>query len=157
MVFDAITERMNSRITQAITDLHALFEEELGGVSFPNVDAEVLLSLQTNVDEARTEVERCEEALDAANRAREAEEEALLSAAIRAQKYMRIFASEEEALFERVDGLELEDKPAKKKVRKSRKSSRKTDEKADATISLALDEPPQEPAASRERQQENAA
>lgn len=136
---------MNSRITQAIADLHALFEEELEGISFPDVDGEVLASLQAKVDESRSEVERCEEALDAANRAREAEEEVLLKAAIRAQKYMRIFASEDEELLARVDELELEDKPAKKKTRKPRKP--KT-EKADATISLALEEP---------EQQENAA
>lgn len=129
---------MNSRITQAIADLHALFEEELEGVSFPDVDGEVLASLQAKVDESRSEVERCEEALDAANRAREVEEEVLLKASIRAQKYMRIFASEDSELFERIDGLELEDKPAKKKVRKSRKPK---GENADATISLALEEP----------------
>ncbi|MFT5355466.1 MAG: hypothetical protein ACI9KE_002685 [Polyangiales bacterium] len=139
---------MNSRITQAITDLHALFDDELEGVSFPDVDGEALLALQTKVDDSRTEVERCEEALDAANRSREAEEEALLKAAIRAQKYMRIFASENEELFERVDGLELEDKPAKKKVRKTRKPKQ-----ADTTISLALDEP----ALEEVEAQENAA
>ena len=130
---------MNSRITQAINDLHALFEDELEGVSFPDVDGEVLASLQSKVNDARAEVERCEEALDAANRARESEEESLLKAAIRAQQYMRIFASDNEELLERVDGLELEDKPSgKKKVRKTRKS--KTN-KSDTTIALALDEP----------------
>lgn len=129
---------MNSRITQAIADLHALFEEEMEGISFPDVDGEVLASLQAKVDESRSEVERCEEALDAANRAREVEEEVLLKAAIRAQKYMRIFASEDEELLARVEELELEDKPAKKKTRKPRKPKV---EKADATISLALEEP----------------
>ena len=134
------TERMNSRITQAISDLHLLFEEQLEGVSFPDVDGDALLSLQARVDEARAEVERCEEALDAANRAREAEEEALLRAAIRAQKYVRIFASENEELLAAVDALELEDKPAKKKTRKPRKPKAP---QADATIALALDEPDQ--------------
>ena len=50
---------------------------------------------------------------------------------------MRIFASDNEELLEQVEGLELEDKPAKKKTRKTRKAKAKSD----STIALALDEP----------------
>ncbi|MEM7603774.1 MAG: hypothetical protein AAF411_00345 [Myxococcota bacterium] len=123
---------MNSRIAQAIDGLSSLFDDPLSDVSFPGVDREVLTELRAAVDRAREEVAACEEALDAANRVRESHEDALIKAAILAQRYARIYASEDEALLACVDALELEERPAKKKPRRPRKK------KPEQTIPLAL-------------------
>lgn len=87
--------------------LIALFDEELEGVKFADLDVEVLRAAAEQVKARQAEVARAEALLEAAAEALAADGDALLRKAQRAQAYLRVYAEANAPLAAKVDGLSL--------------------------------------------------
>lgn len=94
-------------VSEGVRGLMALFTEELAEVRFPDVDGEVLGSAAETVREANAEVNRLFAELEAAQVKLADEKLALGKLAERGAAYVRIFAADNEALVEKLDGLDL--------------------------------------------------
>ncbi len=96
---DAVPARVKALI--------ALFDEELKGLKFPDVDRAVLDAHTAEVRARAADVAKVETSLRAAQEALEAAQERLNAKAYRAQGYARVFAEGNDALVDKLDALAL--------------------------------------------------
>jgi hypothetical protein len=94
-------------IAAPLREVIAVFNDDLQGVRFPDVDAAVLADDVKVVEGAAAEVARAEAALEAARRVLDDAQDALLGRASRAVAYGRVFAIGNDALMARLDGILL--------------------------------------------------
>lgn len=87
--------------------LLALFDGELAGVKFPDVDKGVLDAHVATVKARAADVAKVETALRAAQGALEAAQDLLHAKAYRAQAYARVYADGDDALVDKLDALAL--------------------------------------------------
>lgn len=96
-----------SPVPGSVLSLLELFGEELEGVKFPDVDAEVLESAANQLVAEAAKVAEAEAALDAARQRFQDSHEALLQKAHRALSYARVFAEEDAELAAKLEALAL--------------------------------------------------
>ena len=96
---DAVPARVKS--------LLALFDDELKGLKFPDVDREVLDVHVADVKARAAAVAKAEAALRDAQQALAAAHDELNAKAYRAQAYARVYAEGDDALVEKLDALAL--------------------------------------------------
>jgi hypothetical protein len=94
-------------VAAPLRDVIAVFDDDLQGVRFPDVDAAVLAEDVRVVEAAAAEVARAEAALESARRVLDDAQDALLSRASKAVAYGRVFAIGNEALMARLDAITL--------------------------------------------------
>jgi hypothetical protein len=108
---DLATAPSNGRpdpISPPLRDVLAVFGESLPTVRIPDVDNDTLQAQAAVVVEADAAVAKLEQALDAARRALEESQEALLHKAQRATAYARVYAEgNDAALLARLDSIQL--------------------------------------------------
>ncbi|HJK91340.1 MAG TPA: hypothetical protein RMH85_21190 [Polyangiaceae bacterium LLY-WYZ-15_(1-7)] len=127
-------------VSTSVREVVSLFEEDtLEGVRFPDLDLETLLEGCAEVQRAQEEVDARLAALEQARAELDRERAALQKLARRAVDYARVFASEDEELLARLDGLTLAAKPKKKK-RKSTRKKASAPKKDDAQLALAKED-----------------
>jgi len=90
-----------------VQSLLELFREELDGVKFPDVDAEVLESAAHQLIAEAAKVAEAEAALDVARQQFHESHEALLQKAHRALAYARVYAEEDAELATKLEALAL--------------------------------------------------
>ncbi|MGQ0507213.1 MAG: hypothetical protein ACT4TC_18050 [Myxococcaceae bacterium] len=93
-----------------VGELIQLFETDLEGLKFPDLDANVLASALGRAKERHLKVAEAEAALHVALTAFEEEREVVLRKAQRALAYVRVYAENDEALIARIDALALSSK-----------------------------------------------
>ena len=97
---------MTDRLSEQQIEILQLFENELADVQFPGLDINVLHEAVEQVAEAAKEVEAAEAALALARGQLEAAQEALSGRCAKAVSYARVYADGNEALSERLAGLQ---------------------------------------------------
>jgi superfamily II RNA helicase len=113
-------------VPRHVTGLLHLFQEELAGVAFPDVDEKVIKQAVVAVETAAAAVRVAEEAASQAQRALDDARETLHHRAHRALAYARVFAEEHSDLSLKVEALTsarqrsatVVDMPAKKRGRR---------------------------------------
>ncbi|MAQ17874.1 MAG: hypothetical protein CMN30_24135 [Sandaracinus sp.] len=110
---------MNRTTTPAswISEVIALFDDALEGVSFPGVDRSALTEGQDQVASAQSRLEACQEALEEARAELERQRTELQALALRAVDYAKVFAGEDAELVRRIDELPTPRATTKKKRR----------------------------------------
>jgi hypothetical protein len=106
--FAALSEVLSPRTQKVV----ALFENELRDVRFPDVDVEILEALLQHILEAHVEVQKIEQALEAARARRSAHVEALDAVVPKALAYARVYSESDKLLRERVAEADREYGPA---------------------------------------------
>lgn len=96
-----------SGVPAEVQALIALFDEELAGVKFADLDVEVLRAAAEQVKARQLEVARVEAALFAASEALAADADSLLRKAQRAQAYLRVYAEASAPLAVKVEAIAL--------------------------------------------------
>ncbi len=118
-----------------------LFGDALDGVSFPDIDREVLQAACDRLGTARTLVAERQAALDEAHAEVEREREALHKLAGRALGYARIFASEDPELLERIEAISPPGgRPKRRKKKKAKKRKPSSADATDGQLALAKDD-----------------
>lgn len=120
-----MTDSLPDPIPASVREVLALFEDELEGVRFGDLDAAILQAMAEEVRLSSREVDEARALLEAAQSKLERDRLALVARADEALAYARIYAAREPALAPRLDALPRGEPAAPAKPRKIRK--RKTD------------------------------
>jgi hypothetical protein len=130
---------MNSHasLSPSVVQVLELFADALEGVSFPDIDREVLQAACERLGGAQALVAERQAALDEARAEVETERAALQKLAGRALGYARIFASDDPELLERIDGIEPPGGRPKRRRKKKAKKKKPADE---SQLALAKDD-----------------
>lgn len=94
-------------VSEPLAALIDVFGTHAGSLCFPDVDHAILDGLAAELRQAAAEVERCERALQQARQLLDERRDALRARAERGLAYARIFAEDDEALRERLEGIDL--------------------------------------------------
>ncbi|MBJ6760509.1 hypothetical protein JGU66_07020 [Myxococcaceae bacterium JPH2] len=97
----------NDSISPALRALLELFATDLAEVRFPDLDTAVLGDAAALVRERAEVVARAQAALEAARQGLQESQDALLQKGQRALAYARVFAEEDAALSEKLEGIHL--------------------------------------------------
>jgi len=132
---------MNSlpTLSPALRQILELFDDALAGVSFPNIDREVLKASSDRLASAQLVVAERQAALDSARQEVERERADLQKLASRALDYARVYAAEDPALLERIEAIT----PTTKRPRRKRRSKKRQGgevAKDDPQLTLAKDD-----------------
>jgi len=132
---------MNSQpiLSPALRQVLELFDDALAGVSFPDIDREVLHASSDRLASAQIVVAEHQAALEGARQEVERERAELQKLASRALDYARIYAADDPALLERIEAIAPPTKRPKRK-RKAKKVKANEPAKADPQLALAKDE-----------------
>lgn len=102
-----MTAQILSPVPGSIQSLVQLFQDELSGVKFPDVDADVLEKAVEKVRSASIALAEAEAIVEAAREQLTDAQEALFHKGQRALAYARVFAEEDAALAAKLDSLAL--------------------------------------------------
>ncbi len=130
---------MNSQssLSPAVQQVLALFDDALDGVSFPDIDREVLRASADRLAAAQGVVAERQVALDEARTEVDRERVELQKLAARALDYAKIFAAEDAELLERIEAIAP---PGGKPKRKRKAKKKKAPAKSDTQLALAKDD-----------------
>jgi len=112
-----MTNEVPEGLSTVVCEVLAVFEEDLRGVRFGDLDAERLEEATARVRATQAEVDEARDLLDAALRVHEEEVARLGALADKALAYARIYAESDPALRDRLDAVAGADKPPKKRKR----------------------------------------
>lgn len=127
-------------LSPAVLQVLELFEDALAGVTFPDVDRDVLSACGDRLVSAQAVVAERQAALDDARAEVERERTELQKLANRALDYARVFASDDPALLERIDAITPPGaRPKRKRKTKKRKTKAET-AKVDNQLALAKED-----------------
>lgn len=115
-----MTNELPEGLSTVVREVLAVFEQELRGVRFGDLDAERLEEATARVRASQAEVDEARDLLDAARRVHEEEVARLSGLAEKALAYARIYADSDPALKDRLGAVAGAEKPAKKRKRKKR-------------------------------------
>jgi hypothetical protein len=94
-------------VSEPIAALIDVFGAHAAGLCFPDVDHATLEGLAAELRQAAAEVERCERALQQARQVLDERRDALRARAERGLAYARIYADDDQALREQLEGIDL--------------------------------------------------
>jgi len=118
----------NQSLSPSVVQVLDLFADALAGVSFPDVDRDVLEAACERLGEAQDVVAERQAALEEARAEVDRERAALHKLAERALGYARIFASDDPELLERIDGITPPGGRPKRRRKKKAKKKKPADE-----------------------------
>lgn len=113
-------------IPAEILEVTDLFQQELQGVTFPDIDAGVLDDAIEKLQNAAKAVEQARLALETAKSDRDAAELSLRQNAKKALAYAKVYADGDELLVGKIAAIKLEKQKAARKPAKRRRRSKKT-------------------------------
>ncbi len=128
---------ISDHIDTAVTELVAVFHEELAEQRFPHVDASTLAAAVELVNAAAEEAERQRLAHQAAMESLRAHQQSLRDHARLAHAYARVFATGNADLTARLDGIVLDEPVTAAPPRKRRTRRSKTSASAAPQLALA--------------------
>jgi len=115
-----MTNELPEGLSTVVREVLAVFEQELRGVRFGDLDAERLEEATARVRATQAEVDEARDLLDAALRVHEEEVARLGALAEKGLAYARIYAESDPALRDRLEAVAGTDKPVKKRKRRRR-------------------------------------
>lgn len=111
--------------TPSIDALIALFDAELGDVSFPGASLADLSAQRATLEEARAQVETLRRELDDALAGYQRTRALLQATAERGHAYAAVYAKDHPALVEKLDAIQFGDAPKRRKKRERSEKSEK--------------------------------
>ena len=131
---------MNSQpsLSPAVQQVLELFDDALDGVSFPDIDREVLRASADRLATAQGVVAERQVALDEARTEVDQQRSELQKLAARALDYAKVFAADDAELLERIEAIAPPGAKPKRKKRSAKK--KKAPAKPDTQLALAKED-----------------